>query len=306
MAFREVMLTGSISEAARNLFRTQPAISATIAGLEGELECKLFSRRGGRLHPVPEAHYLFEEVEQILARLENTERTMKGLVNLDQGVLRIVAMPGPSVFLLPQMISDFVKDRPEIKVDLVTRSSAQVIQMMSTQFYDIGLADHIESYSQVTSSPLIVHDIMEFECLCAMRFDDPLAKKKIIHARDLDKMPMAVLQSGHTTRIQAKSAFEGAGVTFNVRFEAQYFIPLLTFVQNDLAYSIVDPWSARSYAENCVGGNQLVFRPFAPAVSLKALIITPSQRPLSSLANSFQTFLKQELAKINEEVLSRC
>ena len=30
-AFREVMLTGSISEAARNLYRTQPAISSAIA-----------------------------------------------------------------------------------------------------------------------------------------------------------------------------------------------------------------------------------------------------------------------------------
>ena len=33
-AFREVMLTGSVSEAARNLYRTQPAISSMIAGLE--------------------------------------------------------------------------------------------------------------------------------------------------------------------------------------------------------------------------------------------------------------------------------
>ena len=71
-AFREVMLTGSVSEAARNLNRTQPAVSAMIAGLENDAGCRLFDRRGGRLHPVPEAHYLFEEAQQILGRLERT------------------------------------------------------------------------------------------------------------------------------------------------------------------------------------------------------------------------------------------
>lgn len=55
-AFREVMLTRSVSEAARSLYRTQPTISALIAGLEDEIGYKLFERRGRRLHPLPETH----------------------------------------------------------------------------------------------------------------------------------------------------------------------------------------------------------------------------------------------------------
>ena len=121
-AFREVMLTGSVSEAARNLYRTQPAISSMIAGLEEDLGFELFSRRGGRLHPVPEAHYLFEEVTAILGRLDSTERIMKSIRDLEQGTLRIVSMPGPSVCLLPALISRFVGGRPGIKTSLITRS----------------------------------------------------------------------------------------------------------------------------------------------------------------------------------------
>ena len=51
-AFHEVILTGSVSEAGRNMGRTQPAVSALIAGLEESLDCQLFERRGGRLHPI--------------------------------------------------------------------------------------------------------------------------------------------------------------------------------------------------------------------------------------------------------------
>ena len=66
-------------------------------------------RRAGRLHPVPEAHYLYDEAEKILERLGSAERVLKSMRDLERGVLRVVTMPGPSVFLLPQLIAGFVK-----------------------------------------------------------------------------------------------------------------------------------------------------------------------------------------------------
>lgn len=140
-AFREVMLTGSISEAARNLLRTQPAISSLIVKLEYELQCELFSRRGGRLQPVPEAHYLFEESSALLDRLNVIERNMKALRDLEQGETRVVSMPGPSVFTMPEMISRFTESRSGELVAPTTRTSPQVQQLLSTQQYDVGLAD---------------------------------------------------------------------------------------------------------------------------------------------------------------------
>ena len=140
-AFREVMLTGSVTQAARNLLRTQPAISAQIAGLEEEVGLKLFERRGGRLHPVPEAHYLLEEASAIIDRLNDADRTMRSIRDLDQGTLKIVSMPGPSVFLLPDLIAKFVQHRDQVKVSLISRSSVQVRNLIAVQKYDVGLAD---------------------------------------------------------------------------------------------------------------------------------------------------------------------
>lgn len=298
-AFNEVMLTGSISQAARNLHRTQPAISATISALEDELGCKLFERRGGRLHPVPEAHYLFEESAQILARLDAAERTIKSLVNLEQGTLRIVSMPGPTVSLLPQLISQFVKNRPDVNIDLVTRNSPQVYRMMLTQTYDIGIADSVVSPKMDTDTQLITQHELKFECLCALRADDPLAAREFISPGDLDGKPMAVLQSGHSTRRILRAVFEKANAHLNERFETTFFIPALTYVQNHQAYTIVDPWSAYSFREFSQGGKEVVFRRFKPAVPLGAAIITPAQRAQSRLASSFQTVMVEELQRIN-------
>ena len=54
---REVIKTGSISKAASELGRSQPALSLVISDAERLIGYKLFERVHGRLQPVPEAHF---------------------------------------------------------------------------------------------------------------------------------------------------------------------------------------------------------------------------------------------------------
>ncbi|MEO0909167.1 MAG: LysR family transcriptional regulator, partial [Pseudomonadota bacterium] len=150
-AFQEIMLTGSVSEAARNLHRSQPAISASIATLENELEMKLFERRNGRLHPVPEAHYLLQECSELLGRVDTLRQNMKGIKALKSGKLEIVTMPGPSVFLLPELIANFAADKPAFESELMSRSSEVVYQLVAAQQFDLGIADYMEGKTEDTS-----------------------------------------------------------------------------------------------------------------------------------------------------------
>ncbi len=297
-AFREVMLTGTVSEAARNLSRTQPAISSLIAGLEDDIGFKLFARRSGRLHPVPEAHYLFEEASEIIGRLDVAERTIKSVRDLDRGTIRIVSMAGPSVFMLPDLIGRFVEGREQVQVSLITRSSIQVQQLISVQQYDMGLADL--GFVSAARSPLVDHEVMTFECLCAMPAGDPLADKGCVTAADLDGKPMATLYPDHPTFTQTEAAFAEMGARLNGRFETVYFIPMFTYVERGLAYAVVDPLSAESYKQFNGGEPRIVFRPFRPAVRSVASIMTPAHRPLSNLALAFHALLRDEVRRIGE------
>ena len=297
-AFREVMLTGTVSEAARNLSRTQPAISSLIAGLEGDIGFKLFARRGGRLHPVPEAHYLFEEASEIIGRLDVAERTIKSVRDLDRGTVRIVSMAGPSVFMLPDLIGRFAEGREQVRVSLITRSSIQVQQLISAQQYDMGLADL--GFVGANRSPLVNHEVMSFECLCAMPAGDPLADKGCVTAADLDGKPMATLYADHPTFTQTEAAFAEMGARLNGRFETVYFIPMFTYVERGLAYAVVDPLSAESYKLFSGGEPRIIFRPFRPAVHSVTAIMTPAHRPLSNLALSFHALLRDEVHRIGE------
>ncbi len=291
--FREVMITGSMSEAARNLNRTQPAVSAQIASLEDEVGLKLFERREGRLHPVPEAHYLHAEASTILERLSATEQTLRGVQNLEHGDIRIVSMPGPSVFWLPNIVSTFVTDRTAVNVSLISRSSYQVQQLLATQRFDIGIADR--GISDAAQSALVQHEMVVLPCVCAVPRGDPLAEHTTVTVQDLDGRPMATLYDDHPTCIQTRKSFQDQGASFNRRFDAQYFIPLLTFVEAGLAYAIVDPITAASYRSYRGDNATLAFLPFLPEIDLNVSVVTPAHRPLSKLATTFVNFLRLEL-----------
>lgn len=299
LAFREVMLTGSVSQAARNLLRTQPAISAQIAGLEDEVGMKLFRRRDGRLFPVPEAHYLLEEANAIIDRLNSVERTMRGIRDLERGTLQVVSMPGPSAFLLPDLIAKFVRRRDQVKVSLIARSSIQVQQLIAVQQYDVGLAD--VGFAVAGGSPLVDQDILQLQCLCALPANDELASNEVVTAKDLSGKPMATLYEDHPNCIRTRAAFAEMDAVFNPRFEAQYFIPLFTYVERGLAYAIVDPMSVRSYSLYKEENPAIVFRPFEPAVYLVSSIMVPSQKPASNLARAFIAELRSELRRLMTE-----
>lgn len=295
-ALRELMVTGSVSEAARNLNRTQPSISHLIATLEADLGITLFERRGGRLHPVPEAHYLFNECQDLLHRLDTINQNMKRIKEMERGELRIVSMPGPSVFLLPDLVSQHVGGQAEVKVTLLSRSSDAVFQMVGAQQFDLGVADH--DPKRVVEASLVKTDVFRFECLCALHADDPLAARPVIKPQDLDQKPLATLYQHHRNFELIAEAFASMGCEMNLRFVTQYFIPLLTYVERGLASAIVDPLTVETYRGFRGDTGSIVFVPFKPTIEFRVAMLTPAYRQPSLLASAFIQRLTEEFQRI--------
>lgn len=61
----ELVKTGTFSQAARNLFMSQPNLSLSIKQLEKELNCKLFVRSSGGVVPTEEAKALIDHMTKI-------------------------------------------------------------------------------------------------------------------------------------------------------------------------------------------------------------------------------------------------
>ena len=296
MAFNEVMLTGSISEAARHLHRTQSSVSATIAGIEEELGMQLFERKGGRLHPVPEAQYLHNECGEILRRLETVSENMHRMKSLQTGELHIASMPGPSVFFIPDLIARQGASQPKIRSNLVSRSSEGVYRLMAAQRYDVGIADYIPALSAEAS--LIDSQVFELRCLCALPEGHPLKDCGVITPKDLEGQPLATLGQEQAVYTDVTGIFAQGGIAPNIRYTTQYFLPLLTYVEQGLACAVVDPITAESYRIYKEDHPKLHFKPLDPAVYFRMVLITPKHRPSSIIAKDFTERLKAALESI--------
>jgi len=291
-AFREVMRLGSVSAAARTLHRTQPAVSAMVASLEEELGYPLFERARGRLVPLPEARYFLEEVDEVLERLTDCMQRMQEIGALERGRLRIACLPAASSFLMPRLVTEFVRERPAVDVSLRMQSSKVLEEWVASQQYDIGLAETPEPRPALRVRPF------RLQCLCALPADDPLAEQDAITPADLDGAPMAALYPEHQTRQLTAAAFAEAGARYRVRFELQTFLPSLSLVENGVCYCVCDPITAVNYGI-CRGSRRSVtFLPFTGAVPFDLAILTPAHRPLAILTRAFLERLEAELERI--------
>ena len=290
------MRAGSVTGAARVLGRSQPSVSAMLASLESEMGFHLFEREKGRLVPKPEAHFFFEESKEILDRVTRMAQTMREIGDLERGRLTIASMPGASLFLLPRIVAEFVKDRPDVDVSVMTRTSIKVHEWIASQQYDVGIAEMLDQRESINIQPI------RLECVCALRKDDPLAEKEVLTPDDLDNAPMASLFREHFTYQDAKRVFAEAGRRFRTRFELSVFVPGFTLVEQGVAYCLVDQISAASYRLYRGDQGVLTFRPFRPRLPYDIAVLTPVHRPLSLLATAFCERIDHEVKRFIETV----
>ena len=112
--FTAVMRAGTVTEAARMLNISQPALSQILRHTEDELGFALFLREKGRLRPTPEAHELYPEAERLFGEIEGLRRKTADLRLGQAGLVRIGSSTPVAMSVLPGVLSAFRTRHPDI------------------------------------------------------------------------------------------------------------------------------------------------------------------------------------------------
>lgn len=111
-AFVKVAETKSFSEAAKQLFLTQPTISAHVSALEKELNTCFLIRNTRGVELSESGKELYAYAVQML----EIEKTIKGRfgkeIKPEGNVLRIAASTVPAQYILPNVMSTFHAEYP--------------------------------------------------------------------------------------------------------------------------------------------------------------------------------------------------
>ena len=126
----------NFTEAAKEFYITQPAITHQITALEKELGTLLF-KRTTRSVTLTEAGKLFaEHAKHILDQEENALRNLQMLRESGASKLRIGYLNAPCQHFLPQILADFTNQYPQVELDLVRNHATGLLNLAEQQPFD--------------------------------------------------------------------------------------------------------------------------------------------------------------------------
>ena len=153
--FHAVMLTGTLSGAARLLHLTQPAATQALQSAERQLGYALFARRRNRLEPTAEALALQPEVARLMAQLDAVRRLAEAQRAGRTAPLRVLVVPSLAVVQLPAALRLFRARHAGVPVSLRTLHSREIAQALALREADIGVVyGRVPALGPVPGAPM--------------------------------------------------------------------------------------------------------------------------------------------------------
>lgn len=288
--FQAVMRYRSVTEAARSLGISQPAVSAALGRLEKDVGFALFRREGRNIVPTAEALLLDEEAVRALAGFAQLEDAAAAISAGQRGTLTIATNPAPGIAWLPQAISRFRQVRPATNVRLLTRSSDHVRSMVSARAFDLGLAEPPFDRSDV------VLRRYRFRMQCVLPADHALSAYDEITPALLEGHDLIVTSQSHTSYGALARAFQSCGAVFQPVIECEFFTIAVNLVIYGAGICLADPISVAEASKRFGSRSDIVVKPFTPEVIYEVALLRPAVGELSRLATEFAAVLDDTLS----------
>ncbi|WEV41080.1 LysR family transcriptional regulator [Lactobacillus sp. ESL0681] len=281
--FLAIIQEHNISNAAKKLHLSQPAISRQIADLEKELGTTLFKRGTKVIELTPDGEYLANQATQILTL---TSKTVANLGNNREikGSIMIGCSEAPMITIIADTINNIKKIAPNITINLHSCDANEVQTKIQNGLFDFGFV--LEPFNKINYNFLNLPGTTRWGILT--RKDSALAQKSQITVADLDLQPLIMPQRPDSRSLlnnwlgESEHNFQVIG-NYNLLNNAAI-----------LAESGVGHVLCLDGIINTTQSN-LVFIPLAPKILIHSILIWPKTASLSPAAELFLSQLKQIL-----------
>jgi LysR family hydrogen peroxide-inducible transcriptional activator len=188
--FLTVADRGSFTAAARELGRSQPALSRAIARLEEELGQPVFERQSRRVELTEAGRLLRARAQQALAIVEDARAQITD--DGRTGVLRVAAIPTIAPYFLPGALRRFSLRYPGAAVQVVEDVTEGVLRRCDHGEVDLGVVA-----LPVATRYLAVEELFEEELLAVLPRGHPLAGRRGVTLDDMKAHPFILLDEAH-------------------------------------------------------------------------------------------------------------
>lgn len=205
--FCKVYELKSFSKAALSLYLTQPTISAHIKTLEEELAIKLFDRVARQVTPTRAGDLLYDYARNIeTLKQEALEAILNFSGNL-KGNLFIGGSTIPGEYILPEKISQFKKECPQVIMTLQIADTSRIANMVIEGDLEIGVVG-----AKMEDSRLERISFIDDEIIFVANSDYP---DNFLPIDIIGNMPLITRERGSGSRTSVETALTDLGIDIN-------------------------------------------------------------------------------------------
>lgn len=210
-AFVQVSESGSFSKAAKELFLTQPTISAHISSLEKELNVRLFIRNTKEVSLSDDGKDLYRYAKQITDLEKAIEERF--YMDSDDGkhFITIAASTIPAQYLLPKVLMRYREQYPKEQIKIMETDSSEVVTQVVDHMVDVGFTGTVLEKKHCKYIPfykdelaVITPDTPEYRKIKEENPDD---------IKWIRRKPLILREEGSGTRKEAEKQLKNAGIS---------------------------------------------------------------------------------------------
>lgn len=173
--------TLNFTQAAQRLHMSQPSVSQHIQTLEKHFNTELFARAGRNLQLTDAGLALVPAAREMVRQSIQIEEMMASLQGDVYGHLIVGCSTTPGKYVLPQLLANFHRQYPKVRVTCQVTSQVQAIQALCEGDIHFALSSHLEEICREV-------EFRQFMCeniLLIAPTDHPWAQRGTIEAQEL-------------------------------------------------------------------------------------------------------------------------
>lgn len=194
--FYYVAISLSFSDASKQLYISQSAVSQSIKVLEKKLNQTLFIRSTKRVQLTPEGEILLRHIEPAMNLIKRGEAQILEANSLGGGQLRIGASDTICRYFLVPYLKRFHKEYPNVHIKVTNQTSIKCVDLLESGQVDLIVTNYPNSQLNNTNHIKVIKDFQDVFIANRKYFD--LGNDKVT-LHQLQRNPILMLDRNSTT-----------------------------------------------------------------------------------------------------------
>lgn len=234
--FVAVCELGSIGRAAEREFIAASAVSKRLSDLEAALETSLLYRHTRGVDLTPAGQTLLHHARTVLFGLDTMRAELSEYADGVRGHVRMHANISAIVQFLPEDLGVFVREHPQVKIDLQEHLSSEVARAVHEGAADIGVCN---TQGLALGASLAQRPYRSDELVLVAPRGHPLAGERQLSFEDTLDFDHVGLHSNSSIYVAMREAAAAASRTIRLRIQVTGLDAMCRMIHNGLGVGIM-------------------------------------------------------------------